>query len=295
MSEIPRFGQRSTSPRQEMCPKHPGRPAVAFCKRCNRPTCQDCTIPTEVGSVCVDCAGPGAKQRLRRVSLAGTQFAGAPVTLALVIINVVMFVVQEVWSGAFQVLAMSPLAAYMEPWRLLTTTFLHSGMWHILFNMLMLYILGSAVERAVGHWKFASIYLFSALVGSMAIIAWVFVSPETITQATIGASGAIYGLFGAVFIAHRRSGMSTSGILVLLGINLAYALIVPGISWQAHIGGFLGGLLATAVYMWVVDLTWGPKRSQRTLWEVVATIGLFGAFAIGTWGMYAVLIPSLLG
>lgn len=147
----------------------------------------------------------------------------------------------------------------------------------------------------MGHWKFASIYLFSALVGSMAIIAWVFVSPETITQATIGASGAIYGLFGAVFIAHRRSGMSTSGILVLLGINLAYALIVPGISWQAHIGGFLGGLLATAVYMWVVDLTRGPKRSQRTLWEVVATIGLFGAFAIGTWGLYAVLIPSLLG
>ena len=81
--------------------------------------------------MCVDCAGPGAKQRLRRVSLAGTQFAGAPVTLALVIINVVMFVVQEVWSGAFQVLAMSPLAAYMEPWRLLTTTFLHSGLWHI--------------------------------------------------------------------------------------------------------------------------------------------------------------------
>ncbi len=245
--------------------------------------------------MCVDCAGPGAKQRLRRVSLAGTQFAGAPVTLALVIINVVMFVVQEVWSGAFQVLAMSPLAAYMEPWRLLTPSFLHSGLWHILFILVMLYILGSAVERAVGHWKFASIYLFSALVGSMAIIAWVFVSPETITQATIGASGAIYGLFGAVFIAHRRSGMSTSGILVLLGINLAYALIVPGISWQAHIGGFLGGLLATAVYMWVVDLTRGPKRSQRTLWEVVATIGLFGAFAIGTWGMYAVLIPSLLG
>ena len=86
---------------------------MAFCKRCNRPTCEDCTIPTEVGSVCVDCAGPGAKQRLRRVSLAGTQFAGAPVTLALIIINVVMFVVQKVWSGAFQALAMSPLAAYM--------------------------------------------------------------------------------------------------------------------------------------------------------------------------------------
>lgn len=292
MTEIPRFGQRSTSPREEMCPKHPGQPAVAYCKRCNRPVCSDCAIETEVGWVCVDCASPKAKRR-GGARLANTQFAGAPVTLALIVINVVFFVIQELWSGMFSALAMSPAAAYFEPWRLLTTTFLHAGFWHILFNMLMLYVLGSAVERAWGHWKFTAIYLLSALAGSLAVIVWVFASPGTFTQATVGASGALYGMFGAVFLAQRRSGMSTTGILVLLGVNLAYAFVMPGISWQAHIGGFLGGLLVAAVYLWVADLTHARPASVRLTWDVVATVALTAAFALAIWGTYAVLVPQI--
>lgn len=294
MTEIPRFGQHSTSPRQETCPKHPGQPAVAYCKRCNRPVCSDCAIETEVGWVCVDCAGPKAKRRSTG-RLANTQLAGAPVTLALIVINIIFFVVQQIWSGAFGVLAMSPAAGYFQPWRLLTTTFLHAGFWHILFNMLMLYLLGSAVERAWGHWKFTSIYLLSALVGSLAVVVWVFASPGSFTQATVGASGAIYGLFGAVFLVQRRSGISTTGILVLLGLNLAYAFVMPGISWQAHVGGFLGGLLVSAIYLWVGDLTQHRSGSVRLAWDVVATVALTAAIGVAFWGTYAVLIPRVLG
>ena len=294
MTEIPRYGQRSTGPRLEKCPKHPNRQAVAYCKRCNRPVCEDCAIDTEVGTICIDCAGSAAKRK-RRNWLENTQFAGAPVTLALVVINVAVYVVEKIWPGLYGYLAMNPVYGYLQPWRLLTTTFLHSGLWHILFNMLMLYLLGAAVERAWGQWRFAAIYLLSAFAGSMAVVAWVFVNPATATQVTIGASGAIYGLFGAVFVVQRRSGMSTTGILVLLGINFAYAFVMPGISWQAHIGGFLGGLLASALYLWVADSTRGPKRRRRLLWDVVATAGLTLAMVAGTVGMYAALIPRLYG
>lgn len=294
MTEIPRFGQRSTSPRQEMCPKHPGQPAVAYCKRCNRPVCSDCAIETEVGWVCVDCAGPKAKRR-GASRLTGTQVAGAPVTVALIVLNVAVYIVEKIWPNVFQYLAMSPQAGYLEPWRLLTTTFVHSGFWHILFNMMMLYFLGAAVERAWGHWKFASIYLLSALAGSLAVVGWVFAAPTTLTVPTVGASGAIYGLFGAVFLVQRRSGISTSGILVLLGLNLVYAFVMPGISWQAHIGGFLGGLLVSAIYLWVNDLTERRTYRVRFAWDVAATAALTVVMGLAFWGTYAALVAHLVG
>lgn len=292
MSEIPRFGQRSTSPQQEMCPKHRGAPAVAFCKRCNRPACVDCAIQTEVGSLCVDCAGGAARQAHRRAGgrLANTQFAGAPATLALVVANVAVYVLVKIVPDLYQTLALSPALGFIQPWRLLTSAFLHLGFFHILFNMLMLYLLGAGVERAMGTWRFLSVYLLSALGGSMAVIAWVFVSPATWTQGVVGASGALYGLFGAIFVSQRRSGMSTNSILILLGINLAYGFIVSGISWQAHIGGFLAGLLASSVYLWVVDFTSGPRRGQRLSLEIAATIAMFVALGAGTWGLYALLV-----
>lgn len=291
MSDLPRFGQHSTQPRQEMCPKHPGRPAVAYCKRCNRPACADCAIPTEVGSICVDCAGGAAKaQRSRGDRLASTQFAGAPVTLALIIANFAMYLLMKVWSGAFSTLAMSPAAGYFEPWRLLTATFLHAGFFHILFNMLMLFVLGTAVERGLGSLRFLAVYVLSALGGSMGVVAWVLAEPSSWNVAVVGASGALYGLFGAVFIVQKRSGMSTKSILILLAINLAYGFIVPGISWQGHVGGFIGGLGATAVYLGVAD--WGRKKSASTqrAAEIAVTVALFAAYSLLTWGLYQAVV-----
>lgn len=286
MTDLPRFGQRASAPRQEKCPKHPGRPAVAYCKRCNRPACADCAIPTEVGYICVDCANPSTKRRF--LSGGATNFltrSGAPVTMSLIVINVVLFLVQMVWKKLFAYLAMTPAAADVQPWRIITTAFLHAGFFHLLFNMMMLYLLGSSVEKVFGWWRYLSIYLLSALGGSMAVVAWVLVEPATLNVVTIGASGAVYGMFGALFMVQRRSGMSTKSILVLLGINLIYGFITPGISWQAHIGGFIAGLAVTAMYIFVAEKTRAGGRGAQMRWSAVATAGVVILLSAATWGL----------
>lgn len=286
MTDLPRFGQRSTTPRQEQCPKHPGRQAVAYCKRCNRPACADCAIPTEVGSICVDCANPNSKQRWRNAGKTGwLARSQAPVTTVLIIINVVLFIVEKVWPPIFQYLAMTPLIAVFQPWRLMTTGFLHAGFFHLLFNMFMLYLLGAAVEKVFGWWRYLAIYLLSVLGGSAAVLAWTLVQPDTLNVATVGASGALYGMFGAIFIVQRKSGISTTSILILLGINLAYSFMVRGVSWQAHIGGFLVGLAVTAIYFAVMERTRTGGSGAQTRWSLIMTALMVAALGASTWGL----------
>ena len=294
MTEIPRFGQRASTPRQEQCTKHPGRPAVAYCKRCNRPACADCAIPTEVGSVCVDCANPSSKRRFRGGS-AGNFFkrSEAPVTQVLIALNVILFVVEKIWPPLFQYLAMTPGIASVQPYRLLTTTFLHAGFFHLLFNMMMLYLLGSSIEKVFGWWRYLAVYLLSALGGSMAIVAWVLIEPATINVATVGASGAIYGMFAAIFMVQRRSGMSTTSILVLLGINLVYGFITPGVSWQGHIGGFLLGLVVTGVYILVADRSRPGGRGAQMKWSALATAIMVAVFSAATWGLLHAAVAAV--
>ncbi len=294
MTENPRYGQRAYMERREQCPKHPDRSAVAYCKRCNRPACADCAIATEVGSICVDCAQADRKQRRRGRPRSAFADSGAPVTTTLVAINVLVFVAQQFSPMVIQYLGFTPGAGYFQPWRLLTTAFLHGGFFHLLFNMLMLYLIGSSVEKAVGWWRYLAIYFLSALGGSMAIIGWVLVQPETVGQLTVGASGALYGIFGAVFVVQRKSGMSTTSILVLLGVNLAYGFMTPGISWQAHIGGFIAGLLVTLVYIRLADYVRGRSYRSVVTLDVATTVGLVAVFALGTWGLYALMAHSLL-
>ena len=294
MSELPRFGQRASSPRQEQCPKHPGRQAVAYCKRCNRPACTDCAIQTEVGSICIDCANPSTKRRF--LSGGATNFitrGGVPVTMVLIVLNVAVYLVGKIWPPIFQYLAMNPSIASVEPYRLITTTFVHLGFFHVLFNMMMLYLLGSSVEKVFGWWRYLSIYLLSALGGSMAVIAWVMVQPYTIGVVTIGASGAVYGMFGAIFMVQRRSGMSTRSILILLGINLAYGFLNPTISWQAHIGGFIAGLAVTALYIFVAERTRAGGREAQMRWSLIATAGLAAVFALSTWGLFHLMFAAI--
>lgn len=271
MGDLPRYGQRSLTPRQEQCPKHPGRQAVAYCKRCNRPACEDCAIPTEVGSICVDCAGRGARRRWK--SAGKPSFwakAQAPVTMTLIAINVLMYLVDKAWPELFQYTAMTPLIAKLQPWRMLTTTFLHGGFFHLLFNMLMLYLLGASIEKVFGWWRYLTLYVVSALGGSIAVLAWVFADPISANTVVVGASGAIFGLFGAVFVVQKKSGMSTQSILVLLGINLVYGFVVPGISWQAHLGGFFLGLAVAATYFFVGEKA--RSRRQYATWGVLVTL-----------------------
>lgn len=310
MTEAPRFGQRAPDNSRATCTRHANVPAVAYCKRCNRPACSDCAIPTEVGSICVDCAqqsgtpsqfgtqrqygrSPWSGQAAssgRRGGLSMSLFSKAPVTTSLIGINVLVFLLEWLLGGRsgpiYQYLVFTPVHGYVQPWRLITTTFLHAGIMHLVFNMLMLFLVGAAVEQALGWWRYLSVYLLSAFGGTIGVIAWAFAQPESLLTATVGASGALYGLFGALFIVQRRAGMSTRSILILLGINLIYSFVVSGVSWQAHIGGFVAGMLVTLGLMWVVDTTRGKSAKAQTTVSLAAIAVMTALLVALTWVLY---------
>ena len=132
----------------------------------------------------------------------------------------------------------TPLMA-AEPWRLITSAFAHGEIVHIMFNAYSLWVLGNSVERVVGSAKFLVIFIASIVAGCVAVVA---MSPESYV---IGASAGIFGLFAAIFIINRGFGGNNVSLVVIIGINLAIGFVVPGISWQAHIGGLVGGAVST--------------------------------------------------
>lgn len=305
MTDAPRYGQRAPQARQEMCTKHPGVPAVSYCKRCNRPACADCSIQTEVGAICTDCAArvnrsgystgrpansgsPWSNQRARAASSAAVN-PPDPVTMTLIGINVVLLILQTIWPQVTNWLAFNPVLAHSQPWRLITAAFVHGGFIHLLFNMMMLYSIGTPIEKVLGWWRYLAIYLLSALGGSMMIIGWVLVQPQSAATWTVGASGAIYGLLGAILILQKRAGMSTTSIMVLLGVNLFYSFTMSGISWQAHVGGFLMGLISTAAFFWAWEKAQPKGQKAMTTYGVVTLAVLALAALGGTAGLYLAL------
>jgi membrane associated rhomboid family serine protease len=140
-------------------------------------------------------------------------------------------------------------------WQLLTSAFTHVEVWHIAFNMLALWVLGPQLELAVGRVRFLALYLLAGLSGSL-LVYWL--APEYLL--TLGASGAIFGLMGALLVLALKVGGQVQQLLVWIGINFVITVSVPNVSWQGHLGGFLGGALVAAV------LVYAP-RSRRTLWQ----------------------------
>ena len=283
MTQMPQYGQRSQPDAAPECPRHPGVRAVDYCKRCHRPMCAQCAIPTEVRSICVDCS-----QTLRRRVSASTPV----VTYAVMIICAALYVLGWVSPVAERALTFAPVLGYSQPWRFLTTAFLHANIWHIAFNMLALYWVGRAVEPVLGHWRFAVLYVLSAVGGSWAVLAWTFVDTGMWLTATVGASGAVFGVFAAIFVLQRSVGADTRAILVLLGINLFYGFITAGVSWQAHLGGLLTGLLVTWVYTRSARSAraLGAKARERRDMVISAlmTVGLTALVAATYWGVLAV-------
>lgn len=286
MTDLPRFGQYAAVPRQDVCPRHPGRQAVDYCKRCNRPTCSDCTIPTEVGSICVDCA----KSSSRGIPLS-RRLSGTPiVTYSLLAVTIAVYLVGMVWPVIDQFLAFNPVLAYVQPWRFLTVSLVHGGFFHILFNMMMLYLLGQGGERLLGHWRFLSLYLLSTFGGSVTVLAWAAVEPGSLTTWTVGASGAIYGLFGAVLVQHLRNKMNPTSILVLLGINLVYSFTAGGVSWQGHLGGLIVGSLVTWMYSVLSTPRPGVTQRKQNLWEFGGAAAVTALLVATTIGLYQVIL-----
>lgn len=253
------------------CPRHPDVVAYVRCQRCGRPACPACQVPAAVGVQCVDCVAE-AKRAVRptRTALGAPLRTGYPlVTLSIIAVTVVSFVLQltvgDAWTDR---LLFAPVLGWAEPWRFVSVALLHSpGMiLHIAFNMYALYILGGFLERELGRWRFGALYVLSAVAGSVGSLL-LATTPTAWFTAVIGASGAVFGLFGAVFVVLRKVGGNVRTILVLLVLNGVMGFVVPGIAWESHLGGFVGGLLLGAAFA-------HAPRDRRTEVSVAAVVGL---------------------
>jgi membrane associated rhomboid family serine protease len=229
------------------CYRHPGRETGLACSNCGRPICAECMTHAAVGIRCPECAG-----RRPLVRSAGFTLPNEPwVTRALLAINVAVFLVTNRLAAGFtpsngqltslgRKLALDGNAvANGEYWRLVTSAFVHFGLLHIAFNMYALYLIGSVLERYVGSVRFAVIYLVSGLAGSFGAL---LLSPDALTA---GASGAIFGLMGAMLVLERQRGVQLLGgpIGGLILINLLFTFTISGISKGGHLGGLIGGAL----------------------------------------------------
>lgn len=227
-----------------VCYRHPDRETYVRCARCDRPICPDCMRNASVGFQCPECVAEGNRSvRPARTIYGGrvSQNTGA-VTMTLIGICVVAYLAQLAVPGFERDFFNLGIAvADGEYYRLLTAAFLHGGTLHLLFNMLALYLLGPALEAALGRVRFLALYLLSALGGS--ITSYALASP---LQPSLGASGAIFGLFGAMLIVSRRLRADVAGIAVVLGINLVLSFTIPNIDWRAHIGGLVVGAIIAA-------------------------------------------------
>ena len=224
-----------------------------------------------VGQQCVDCVhAAAASVPAARTSAGGLLRDGAPlVTYALMAVNIAVYILQ-IASGTLQYkLSLFPVAvAGGQYYRLLTSAFMHYGIVHILFNMYALYVLGPPLERHLGRLRFLTLYLLSALGGS--VVVYLF---SGLNAATAGASGAIFGLFGATLVAARRLRLDVRSLVVLIVINLVITFTVPGISWQGHIGGLVTGALVAAAYLYA-------PRANRNLVQAGFSIGLLALFYV---------------
>lgn len=235
----------------QACYRHPNRETGVSCSSCGRPICPECMTPTPVGMRCPECARQ--KTRVTR-GAAGPGRYDTPATYVLIALNVAAFLAEIAsGSGGFGG-AGGPLVADLglqgtavadgEWYRLLTGGFLHAGLLHLGFNMFALFILGRLLEPAIGTPRFVALYFASLLAGAFGALAL----SDPITT-TVGASGAVFGLFGAAFVIARGRGLDAiaSELGFLLLINLAFTFGVSGISIGGHLGGLAGGLVCATI------------------------------------------------
>ena len=253
-----------------VCYRHPNRPTRLACTECGRPICVDCSIDASVGQKCPECAKPVGRARVidaRRTTGRRSGFAGAPVTQAILVVTVAIYLLGLLSADADAWLLNNLAHANWlleagEYWRMVSHALLHASTMHILFNMYALYLFGPELERRVGSVPFAMFYVAAAAGGSAAAYA---LGP--IEMVAVGASGAIFGLFGAWIYVSYRMRHTPAGqaqfrqLSVLLAINLALPLFIPRVAWEAHVGGLLFGAAMAAV--WSLVAAGKPNAEAR--------------------------------
>ena len=266
-----------------VCYRHGDRRSFVRCQRCGRVICGECQTPAAVGVHCPECtaaaraSAPKPRSAIARAVRPGSRTP--VVTYTILAITVAVFLLQQVTGGfVTQLLLYWPPLTPTEPWRMLTAALVHSerSLFHILFNMYSLFVLGPLLEGLIGRARFLAVYVLSAFGGSLAVL---YLAPA---QAVVGASGAIFGMLGAFFIIQRRLGGQSAQLIVLIGINLAIGFVVPGISWQAHVGGLVVGALAALIMVRTRRVD--ERKKQRAL-----LIGLAAVLVLATVARFALL------
>jgi membrane associated rhomboid family serine protease len=257
-----------------VCPRHPDRVSYVRCQRCERPVCPECQRPAPVGVQCVDCVREQARgTRAARTVFGGLASQGRPVvTFTIMGICIGLFVLQ--WGtqdGLTRALDFYPPLAVAEPYRFLTSAFLHSTSFllHIAFNLYALWMVGPYLEGLLGRAQYAALYLLSAVGGSVGFYLLVSPTDERAWQTSaVGASGAVFGLFGALFVVNRRLGRDVGGIIAIVAINAVLGFVASGIAWQAHLGGLVTGAATAALLVYL------PRRSSSVRWAALAGVAL---------------------
>lgn len=273
------------------CYRHPGRETWVSCVRCGRHACPDCLREAAVGQQCVECVrgtGPGAqggqRARVARTVFGGRPSASATVTWTILAVNVVLYLVQlahpvlaqDWWMLGFaQYYLGGPMqgVAAGQWYRLITSAFLPGtgtlGLLDIAFNLWALYIVGPGLEQMLGRVRYLAVYLLSAVGGS---VLFYYLAPQN--QPALGASGAIFGLFGAWFVASRRLRLDSRGIVLLIALNLGLSFFYRStIAWQDHIGGLIVGAVVMAAY------AYAPRKNRIPI-QAAATVAVVVLLAI---------------
>ncbi|MEV6190974.1 rhomboid family intramembrane serine protease [Streptomyces sp. NPDC051920] len=238
------------------CYRHPDREAGVRCTRCERPICPECMVSASVGFQCPDCVRGGsgtghAPAANQPRTLAGGAVASDPrlVTKVLIGLNLALYLVQvavgSAFTNSFDLFGRAWLSGEVQGvaegqwYRMVTSMFLHGGVMHILFNMVSLWWIGGPLEAALGRARYITLYFVSGLAGSA--LSYLLADPG---QPSLGASGAIFGLFGATAVLMRRLNYDMRPVIGLLVVNLIISFS-PGfnIAWQAHVGGLIGGVV----------------------------------------------------
>lgn len=266
-----------------VCYRHPNRETRLRCSQCDKPICIECTHDAAVGQKCPECAKPKGRNRVvtARQAFAGPSFATSPVSFTIIGIAAVLYVAgfasRQVELELVERFALiNILVDQGEWWRAITAAFLHASLWHIGFNMYALYLFGPRLEREVGSVPFAALYFAAAAAGSAASYLGragiVDANGSAIPTVSLGASGAIFGLFGAwIYVAYRMrttpAGRAMfNQLATLLVINLALPLLIPRIDWRAHVGGLLAGIAIA----WLWSQFAVGQRNARTIRTVIA-------------------------
>lgn len=278
----------------DTCYRHPAQLTRITCQRCDRPICPACMVPGAVGFQCPECVARGHREtRQLQLPYGGSRVGNPRATSGgLIAVNLVVFVAVLLTGGAFGALynllalvpeglcpvgdrilltdaagcaaegySWVPGVATGAPWQVITAGFTHATPWHVLFNMLVAWLLGPTIEQVFGRARYLAVYGVALLGGSAGVM---LLSPEY--SSSVGASGAIYGLMGALLLIAVKHRGDVRGILFWLGLNIVLSFTWSGVSWEGHLGGLFGGAATAAILMYL------PKAHRGLQWPLVGAL-----------------------